>query len=66
MNELVKWRELSITKDGVWFPYDGDVVLYVWPWKRTTYKYVSLLCEGTFNSLEEINEFWAAYSRANN
>jgi len=63
------------TKDGIWFPYKGDEVLWRWWWDRnppqkvgnTTYlmpqqgKYVSLLCEGCFNSLKEMDEFWKEY-----
>ena len=48
---------------GIWFPYKGDEVLYLWPWKRNknNKKFVSLLCCGEFDSLKEIDRFWKEY-----
>jgi len=55
-------RTLSICRFGVWFPYQGDEVCYIWPWKRNqSQKFVSLIFEGDFNSLKQLREMWDAY-----
>ena len=54
---------IEITIDGIWFLYKGDEVLYTWPWRRKSgYKFISLCCEGGFNSLKEMNNFWTEYA----
>lgn len=39
----------------IWYNYKGDEIC--WNGKQ----YISLLCEGEFNSLEEMDEFWISY-----
>lgn len=60
-------------KQGIWFLYKGDEVLYVWPWRRKEdegisltggHKYLSLFSEGYFGSLREMDEFWDGYAKA--
>lgn len=62
----MKIRNFDICKSGIWFDYRGDVVLYVFPWKRERreWKFVSLLCEGVFPSLKSLNDFWDAYANS--
>lgn len=43
----------------IWFEYKGDEIC--WDGK----KYISLLSERTFSSLEEMDEFWEDYAKAN-
>ena len=54
---------LSIDKKGIWFWYKGDEVYYLFK-KKGDYRYVSLLCEGYFESLKEMDEFWDEYVEA--
>lgn len=61
---------MKITKAGIWFDYEGDELLWLWWWKRgrlpngKTGKYVSLLCDGVFESLKEYWIFWGEYAQA--
>jgi hypothetical protein len=61
---------MKITRDGVWFNYHGDEVLWLWWWKREALpngkkgKYVSALSEGYFESLADYWMFWGGYSEA--
>ena len=67
----LKWLFCSIDNLGVQFWYNGDEVIWLWPWKRRGYKYISILASGTgefgdatYNSLKEIDNFWAEYEEA--
>lgn len=61
---------MKFCKDGIWFNYHGDELLWLWWWKRRTLpngkeeKYVSMLCEGAFESLPDYWMFWGGYSEA--
>jgi len=66
------YKILSLTRRGIWFYYKGDEVLWRWWWNRQPKqpknyivpqqgKYVSTLCEGCFNSLLEMDNFWKQY-----
>ena len=39
----------------IWYTYKGDEIC--WNGK----KYISLICEGEFDSLEEMDQFWNEY-----
>lgn len=44
------------TKNGlIWYEYKSDEI--AWDGK----KYLSLLCDGAFDTLEEVDEFWEEY-----
>lgn len=52
-----------IDKTGIEFYYHGDWVIWLWPWKRRSDKYISISLSGTgefgdakFSSLKEIDE----------
>lgn len=45
-----------ILNNIIWYEYKGDEV--GWNGK----KYISLLCEGEFSSLEELDLFWEGYA----
>lgn len=49
---------IDINNEVIWFSYKGDEIC--WNGK----KYVSLLCEGEFDSLEEMDGFWVDYFNA--
>ena len=55
-----------IDKFGIEFRYKGDSVIYVWPWKRSKFKYrfLSISFEAYFVSLKELEEMWEEYFRA--
>ena len=65
-NPYISWIFISLDKIGIDFPYKGDTVIWLWPWRRKntetkfhkTNKYVSTCCEGYFNSLKEMDQFW--------
>jgi len=59
-----KRQYLTIDQFGISFPYHGDEVIWLWPWKREqkSLKFVSVLSEGTFASLEEVKKFWKDYN----
>jgi hypothetical protein len=60
----MKIKNFSICKNGIWFDYKGDVVLYKWPWRRNDgNKFVSLLFEHEFKSLRDLNKCWDDYLR---
>jgi hypothetical protein len=42
----------------IWYVYKGDEIT----WTGT--EYLSLLCEGYFKTLEEMDVFWADYFKA--
>jgi hypothetical protein len=50
----------SIANDVIWYTYKGDEVC--WNGKQ----YISLLSEGGFNSLDEIDKFWEDFYTAYN
>jgi hypothetical protein len=54
-----------LTRDGVYFGFYGDEVIYVWPWARRRNfdcKWASTNLDfAPFRSLSEINEFWRGY-----
>jgi len=64
--KLRSLREFAICKDGIWFPYKGDVILYVFPWRRDNCVFVSVLSEGGFTSLKEIDRFWSQFAELQN
>lgn len=47
-----------ILNNLIWFTYKGDEVAW------TGKKYISLLCEGEFDSLDELDQFWKDYGDA--
>lgn len=48
----------EILNNVIWFTYKGDEIAW------TGHGYVSLACEGSFNSLEEMDKFWEDYYEA--
>lgn len=61
-------RRILFTKDGIWFPYKGDEVMYIFPWKRD--KYLSLGFTGTgafgdatFRTLHDMDVLWYNYEK---
>jgi hypothetical protein len=66
------WIFISFDSLGIEFPYKGDEIIWLWPWRREntrnghhdTNKYVSIISEGYFNSLDEIDEFWNGFELA--
>lgn len=63
---------------GITFPYKGDVVIWLWPWKRTGVEgdkwasapYISLSFTGTgefgdakFWTLRELDELWDKFAQ---
>ena len=52
---------LLIDRNGIWWYHKGDEVLWIYPWRRRGYKYVSLMCEGCFQSIDELDKFWDEY-----
>lgn len=42
----------------IWYSYNGDEIC----WNGA--QYISLLCEGGFNTLEEMDRFWEDYGKA--
>ncbi len=61
----VRFSYWQLCVAGLWFPYKGDEVLWCWPWRRESgYRYISLMCEGGFNSLKDIDQFWIDYEKA--
>lgn len=63
----------TMTKHGIWFLYKEDEILWRWWWLRNPPqpsnnllrqqgKYVSLFCEGCFNSLKDMDDFWTKYN----
>lgn len=55
---------LADLREGLWFSYNGDEVLRHWPWSGKAHRWQSLLAEGGFNSLREMDEFWEVYREA--
>lgn len=53
-----QWVELFTL--GPSFAYKGDELI----WNRKKKEWISVCCEGTFKSLEEIDSFWDDYSKA--
>lgn len=58
-----------VEKSGIWFWRNGDIILWLWPWRQAKHKYVSLMLSGTgefgdagFNSLKEIDRVWEEYN----
>jgi hypothetical protein len=47
-----------ILEPVIWFDYKGDEIC----WNGN--KFISLLCEGEFDSLEEMDKFWEDYWNA--
>ena len=48
----------QICNGNIWYEYKGDEIC--WNGK----KYISLLCEGEFDSLEEMDQFWEDYANS--
>ena len=64
---LMNLIEFQIVRHGIWFSYKFDTVLWYFPWKRKErngYKYATILTNGCFNSLAEIDKFWEEYENA--
>ena len=60
------WLAIDFNRQGIDFPYYGDWVIWLWPWsKNRTHRYVSICCEGGFNSLSEIRAFWDEFNKVN-
>ena len=61
-------------KAGVWLWYKGDEVLWCWTWHQPhkylsngqPYCWVSLISEGGFKSLKDMDEFWEEFDRYHN
>lgn len=53
-----QWVEL--VKVGPSFHYKGDELI----WNREKREWISVCCEGTFKTLEELNAFWSDYDKA--
>lgn len=51
-------------KDGIWFYYKGDEVLWVFPWvkPRGGNRFISLLFEANIGSLKELDNLWEDYN----
>lgn len=50
---------------GIGFPYQGDELIWIWPWRRRArLKWLSVNCEGTFQSLVAYRRFWTDYEAA--
>ena len=63
MSIIKKITIVKVCRDGVWFLYRGDEVLYTWAWRRKSgYKFISLGCEGGFNRLKDIDRFWLEFN----
>jgi len=73
---LIRAVFCSIDDSGIWFPYKGDEVLWVWPWKRKNRPeddrgkapFISLNFSGTgewgdarYWTLEELDKHWQEY-----
>ena len=65
------WARVAIDHSGITFPYQGDEIIWIWPWKRMGgEKYISVLFSGTgqfgdckFTSLQDIKEAWNKSSK---
>lgn len=61
---------MKLGKRGIWFNYNGDELLWLWWWNRHKLpngkkaKYESLLCESSFEDLQEYWMFWGEYAQA--
>lgn len=72
MIKVYLWKHhlwFSLDKWGFWFYRKGDDICYVWPWVRHTRdlkgrRYISLCCNGYFDSLRELDQFWIEYEAA--
>lgn len=55
---------IKIQKDYICFSYKGDEILYIYPWKREkfSHRFISIGCNGVFQSLKEIDIFWDEYN----
>jgi len=51
---------------GIGWNHFGDEVIWIWPWKRDnpTHAFFSMFSHGSFEHLEEVNEFWHEYHKA--
>lgn len=58
----------SVDRDGVEFPYHGDSVIWLWPWRRTRVGgiWLSISWECEFDSLREIDQAWEDFQEACN
>lgn len=58
----VKLVPLKISKLGIEFWYKGDVVIWIFHWKRrNNYIWTSILSECNYESLKQLDEFWVEY-----
>ena len=64
---------MRINKFGIWFmhakkhPVHEDEVCWIWPWRRKLSKGRKILSIGfndSFESFEELDEFWEGYFKA--
>lgn len=51
------------TKAGIWYFYGGDVIVWLWPWNRLTWKekWFSTIFFTAFESLEDLDIAWYRY-----
>jgi len=64
---------MRINKVGVWYIHarkhliHNDEICWVWPWRRKANggkKILSIGCDGSFKSFEELDKFWEDYCKA--
>lgn len=60
----MKIFDIEFTKEGVWFPYYKDRLLYVWFWTNTLYRFKSsyLLSMG-IPGIDSIKDYWIEIGR---
>ena len=61
---IMNLYDFEITRKGVWSHWKGDTILYYFPWQRNGFKYATILTNGCFNSLKELDKFWIEYEKA--
>ena len=55
----IKLLPLGIYKDSIDFYYKGDTVIFLYPKSRKSgFKWVSMLSEGGFHTLKDLDKFW--------
>jgi hypothetical protein len=48
----------QILNGVIWYSYKGDEIAW------NGYRYISLLCEGEFDTLNDLDLFWEDYAKA--
>lgn len=66
----MRWPFRFYDRLGIEFPYHGETLIWIWPWKRKYGKYVSFwatsngeLGDAHFNSLRDVRQYWIGYDR---